>query len=47
MTPSDRLDLLAELVAISIWRQTYADHSPEAAARVADINRQLDEGSTR
>lgn len=45
MSATDRLDLLAELVAISRWQQVYETN--EGADRVREINEQLNEETDR
>lgn len=44
MKVSDRLDLLAELVALRAWEHRFEDYD-SMAARAADIEAQLNEGS--
>ena len=46
MSATDRLDLLAELIALRAWEHRFDDFD-SMAARAADINDQLNEETDR
>lgn len=46
MSTTDRMDLLAELIALRAWEHRHQEFD-EMAARAADITEQLNEESTR